>query len=40
MLTRDDKRPKYKAILETYKFILTDRRSQYREPQVSLIPVR
>jgi len=36
-ITRD---PKYKAISETYKYVLTDRRSQYREPQVSLIPDR
>ncbi len=36
-ITRD---PKYKAISEMYKYILTDRRSQYREPQVSLIPDR
>jgi hypothetical protein len=36
-ITKD---PKYKAIPETYIYILTDRRSQYREPQVSLIPDR
>jgi hypothetical protein len=36
-ITRD---PNYKAIPETYKYILTDRRSQYRDPQVSLIPDR
>jgi hypothetical protein len=36
-ITRD---PKYKAISEMYKYILTDRRSQYREPQISLIPDR
>jgi hypothetical protein len=36
-ITRD---PKYKAIPKTYKYVLTDRRSQYREPQVSLIPDR
>ena len=28
-ITRD---PKYKAIPETYKYVLTDRRSQYRDP--------
>ena len=32
--------PKYKAIPETYKYVLADRRSQYRDPQVSLIPDR
>jgi hypothetical protein len=32
--------PKYKAIPEMYKYILTNRRSQYRDPQVSLIPDR
>ena len=36
-ITRD---PKYKAIPKTYKYVLTDRRSKYREPQVSLIPDR
>jgi hypothetical protein len=36
-ITRD---PKYKAIPEMYKYVLTDRRSQYRDPQVSLIPDR
>jgi len=32
--------PKYKAISEMYKYVPTDRISQYREPQVSLIPDR
>jgi hypothetical protein len=36
-ITRD---PKYKAIPETYKYVLTDRISQYKEPQVCLIPER
>jgi hypothetical protein len=29
--------PKYKAIPETYKYVQTNKRSQYRDPQVSLI---
>jgi len=36
-ITRD---PKYKAIPETYKYVQTNKRSQYRDPQVSLIPDR
>jgi hypothetical protein len=32
--------PKYKAIPETYKYVQTNKRSQYRDPQVSLIPDR
>jgi hypothetical protein len=37
---KDNKRPKYKAIPETYKYVQTNKRLQYREPQVSLIPDR
>jgi len=32
--------PKYKAIPEAYKYVQTNKRSQYRDPQVSLIPDR
>jgi len=30
---KDNKRPKYKAIPETYKYVQTNKRSQYKEPQ-------
>jgi hypothetical protein len=32
--------PKYKAIQEMYKYVQTNKRSQYRDPKVSLIPYR